>query len=154
MLSGAFVLSVCLWAGYFVSGYSYLLTLWFVMGIGYSVAQTPTGRLIRRSANPEDRTALFAAQFTFSHACWLITYPLAGWFSSHFGAMLTFIPMATISVGAITLAYFLWPTNDVGSLAHVHDNLAPDNTHQHIKDNEGAHTHEYIIDANHTRWPK
>lgn len=39
---------------------------------------TPTGRLLRRSAEAGDRPALFAAQFVLSHACWLLTYPLAG----------------------------------------------------------------------------
>ena len=56
-----------------------LLPLWFVIGVGSSLAQTPAGRLLRRSSHAEDRPALFAAQFALSHACWLVTYPLAGW---------------------------------------------------------------------------
>ena len=54
------------------------MLLWFVLGLGYSLTQTPTGRLLRRSAHPEDRPAIFAAQFALSHACWIVTYPLAG----------------------------------------------------------------------------
>lgn len=154
MIGGAAVLSVCLCLGYFLSGYPYLLALWFIMGIGYSIAQTPTGRLIKRSANPADRTALFAAQFTFSHACWLITYPLAGWFSSQFGVQLTFIPMAAISIAAIAMAYFLWPKTDTGHLVHTHSNLQADNEHGKLTDGHGEHIHEYIIDQNHQRWPK
>lgn len=154
MISGAVVLSFCLCMGYFLNGYPYLLALWFVMGIGYSIAQTPTGRLIKRSANPVDRTALFAAQFTFSHACWLITYPLAGWFSSHYGVKLTFVPMATLSIVAITMAYFLWPKNDTGSLAHTHDNLRTDDEHGKSTNAHGEHIHEFIIDKSHQRWPK
>lgn len=65
-------------AGLFVgfltaSRYAVLLPLWFTLGLGYSLAQTPSGRLLRRSAREEDRPALFAAQFALSHACWLIT---------------------------------------------------------------------------------
>lgn len=46
--------------------------------VGYSAMLTPSGRLLRRSAHPEDRPAIFAAQFALSHACWLVAYPLAG----------------------------------------------------------------------------
>ena len=56
-----------------------LLVVWALLGASYSAAQLPTGRLLRRSAHAEDRPSLFAAQFALSHACWLITYPLAGW---------------------------------------------------------------------------
>ena len=79
MLAGAGLLAVGTLAAAAVSSYPWLLPLWFVLGLGYSMAQTPSGRLLRRSAKPEDRPALFAAQFALSHACWLIAYPLAGW---------------------------------------------------------------------------
>ena len=49
-----------------------LLVTWALLGLGYSAVQTPTGRLLRRSAQPVDRPALFAAQFALSHACWLL----------------------------------------------------------------------------------
>ena len=55
-----------------------MLALWLVLGLGYSAAQTPFGRLLRRSAHAEERPAVFAAQFALSHTCWLICYPLAG----------------------------------------------------------------------------
>ena len=64
-----------------------LLTLiWAAVGFGYSATLTPSGRLLTRSAHPEDRPAVFAAQFTLSHACWLVFYPLAGWLMTRFGA--------------------------------------------------------------------
>ena len=34
-------------------GYGWLLPLWFLLGVGYSTAQTPSGRLLRRSAIPK-----------------------------------------------------------------------------------------------------
>ncbi|GLC61954.1 hypothetical protein PLESTB_001834000 [Pleodorina starrii] len=79
MIAGAAVLIVGTAAGIAVSSYGALLVLWLIMGFGYSVAQTPAGRLLRRSAHAEDRPAIFAAQFALSHACWLICYPLAGY---------------------------------------------------------------------------
>ncbi len=64
MLGGAALISVGLLLGIFAANrYAMLLPLWFVLGLGYSLAQTPSGRLLRRSAQTEDRPALFAAQF-------------------------------------------------------------------------------------------
>jgi predicted MFS family arabinose efflux permease len=55
-----------------------LLGCWLILGVAYAMSVTPGGRLLRRSAAPEDRPALFAAQFALSHVCWLIAYPLVG----------------------------------------------------------------------------
>src|SRR3546814_18373137 len=49
---------------------------WFILGIAYSMSVTPSGRLLRRLANADDRPALFAAQFALSPCAWLICYPL------------------------------------------------------------------------------
>ena len=78
MLTGAGVLAIGMLIGPLAGSLASLMPLWFVLGLGYSLTQTPTGRLLRRSAHAEDRPALFAAQFALSHACWLGTYPLAG----------------------------------------------------------------------------
>ncbi|ELP66950.1 transporter, major facilitator family protein, partial [Streptomyces turgidiscabies Car8] len=56
-----------------------LLAAWAAFGAACSTVLTPTGRLIRRAAPAEARTSAFAAQFSLSHSCWLLTYPLAGW---------------------------------------------------------------------------
>lgn len=74
MLAGGAILVAGLLIGAFVSSYSALVVLWVVLGAGYSLAQTPSGRILRRSSSAQDRPALFAAQFALSHACWLITY--------------------------------------------------------------------------------
>jgi hypothetical protein len=50
-----------------------------VPGLGYSVVEPRSGRLLRRSPLSEDRPAIFAAQFWLPHGCWPITYPMAGW---------------------------------------------------------------------------
>lgn len=78
MLGGAALLVAGLVAAVTISGFPALLGIWVLLGIGLSAVQTPAGRLIRRSAGSEERPALFAAQFSLSHLCWLITYPLAG----------------------------------------------------------------------------
>src|SRR5215207_8176971 len=107
MLPAAFLLGTVLlafsaatWSGSI--GWIALLVTWGLLGIGYSAVQTPTGRLLRRSAQAEDRPALFAAQFALSHACWLVTYPLAGWLGRAVG-----IPVTLAVLGLVTLLGFV-----------------------------------------------
>lgn len=50
----------------------WLLFFWAWLGVGFSTAQTPVGRLLTRSSHGEDRPPLFAAQFSLSHAGWLV----------------------------------------------------------------------------------
>jgi H+ antiporter protein len=101
MFSGATILVAGLFIGPLVPNFASLLPLWLAIGLGYSLTQTPSGRLLRRSAQPEDRPALFAAQFALSHACWLITYPLAGWLGATAGLGTTFIALGLIAIGAV-----------------------------------------------------
>ena len=63
MLAGASLIALGLFAGVAApSGYLLLLALWFVMGIGYSLAQTPSGRLLRRSAREATSSTSRAAR--------------------------------------------------------------------------------------------
>jgi Na+/melibiose symporter-like transporter len=61
------------------------LFTWFVTGVGLSLVQTPSGRIVNISATPSDRSSYFSAQFALSHLCWLITYPLVGQLVLYFG---------------------------------------------------------------------
>ena len=158
MLAGAALIAVCLLAGFVLATrYAVLLPLWFVMGLGYSLAQTPSGRLLRRSSGEADRPALFAAQFALSHACWLITYPLAGWLGATFGLATSFVALGTLATAAVLLSMRLWPSDDPVELSHRHDELVEG--HPHLAGKSGAadaareHSHAYVIDDEHQRWP-
>jgi hypothetical protein len=70
---------------------------------------TPGGRLLRRSADPGDLPAVFAADFSLSHACWLICYPLAGWLATQFGMATTLAVLSVLTLAATALAARLWP---------------------------------------------
>ena len=78
MLGAIAVMVVGLFVGSLVVGHASLTGLWFVLDLGYSTAHTPSNRLLRRSSSQEDRSALFAAQFALSHACWLLFQPPDG----------------------------------------------------------------------------
>ncbi len=157
MLAGAGILVVGLLLGATFASYELLLALWFAVGLGYSLAQTPSGRLLRRSSQPEDRPALFAAQFALSHACWLITYPVAGWLGAKAGLPVAFSALGVIGGLAVLFATRLWPHRDPDEIEHVHEGL--DASHPHVaetvRDGKGLrHSHAYVIDSHHPEWPR
>ncbi len=157
MLAGAAVLIAGLLTGSMITGFGLMLPLWFALGIGYSLTQTPAGRLLRRSAQPEDRPAVFAAQFALSHACWFITYPVAGWLGAQAGLPVTFVTLGLIAVAAVFVAVRLWPiSNDMDAIEHIHGTLG--DNHPHLADAQRVatgyrHAHPYVIDSHHPEWP-
>jgi len=127
-----------------------LLAGWLVMGIAYSASVTPSGRLLRRSANAEDRPALFAAQFALSHVCWLICYPLVGQLGARICMGAAFVGMAALSAIGVVAALRLWPAYDPDVIPHDHADLPADDPHheEHAQGN-----HPYVIDRRHPKWP-
>jgi predicted MFS family arabinose efflux permease len=152
MLAGTVPLMLGLAAGTTVASLELLLPLWFVIGLGYAAILTPAGRLLRRSARPEDRPALFAAQFALSHACWLITYPLAGWLGAAAGLPITFAVLCGVAMLGTLAAVLLWPSDDPEAFEHDHPGLPSD--HPHLAGATGRrHVHPVVIDAEHPVWP-
>lgn len=129
-----------------------LMALWAVIGFGFSLTQTPIGRIINRSARDSDRGAVFAAQFALSHACWLVTYPLAGWIGAGAGLTAAALVLAGIGAGGLIAVLRIWPARDVSDLPHDHADLPPD--HPHLAAHGPHHTHAFVIDDLHRRWPR
>ncbi|WP_439679217.1 MFS transporter [Embleya sp. MST-111070] len=129
-----------------------LLVAWAAIGAACSLVLTPAGRVIRRSAGAADLPAAFAAQFSLSHGCWLVTYPLAGWLAAGAG-----MPVAAMVLGGIALAGVVGaaacrPRRGGTELVHVHCDLPAD--HPHLADavpsaDGWRHRHAYVIDRHH-----
>lgn len=173
MLAGGGLLVIGLLAGLLQPDFTALLLAWFVLGLGSSLIQTPSGRLLRRSCQPADRLAFFSAQFALSHLCWLLTYPLAGWLGNIAGLSTTFAVLAALVLLATVFAAWLWPAGEPAVLAHTHE--AVEHAHLHVHDDHHQHTHEgwegpephshphrhkpvrhahpFIIDQHHPHWP-
>ena len=134
--------------GALVSGV--LLGGWLVMGVAYSASVTPSGRLLKRSANAEDRPTLFAAQFALSHVCWLLCYPLVGQLGARFGMTAAFGAMAALAAIGTVAALWLWPSNDPDVVAHEHGDLDADDPHRRV---HAQGDHSYVIDRRHPKWP-
>lgn len=129
-----------------------LIALWVVIGFGFSLTQTPIGRIINRSAHEADRGAVFAAQFALSHACWLVTYPLAGWIGASAGLSAAALVLAAIGAAGVVAVLRLWPAEDQPVLPHDHPDLPPD--HPHLAEHGPHHAHAVVIDDLHRRWPR
>lgn len=130
------------------------LAIWALIGAAYSAVLTPSGRLLRISAHAQDRPAIFAAQFALSHACWLVTYPLAGWVGQAVGLPMTLVTLGGVGALGLVLAIWLWPNAADRVIEHSHPELPPE--HPHMKAYRGRghrHAHEFVIDDEHRAWP-
>ncbi len=173
MLAGGGLMALGLTLGLGRPDFLALLPVWFVLGFGSSMVQTPAGRLLRASCHPADRSAVFSAQFALSHLCWLLTYPLAGWLSATVGLTAAFAVLAGVAAVATLAAVAVWPAETVEELEHVQEEI--DHGHPHVHDQHHRHDHEgwegpephshphrhapvrhrhrFVIDAHHRRWP-
>ena len=135
-----------------VAGLASLIALWALIGFGFCLTQTPIGRIINRSAREADRGAVFAAQFALSHACWLVTYPLAGWVGAGGGLSVAALLLAGIGALGLVAVLRIWRAEDESVLSHDHPDLPPD--HPHLSQHGSHHSHAFVIDDLHRRWPK
>ncbi|MHA7295125.1 MFS transporter [Arthrobacter sp. HLT1-21] len=96
-----------------------LLVLWTVLGAGTSMINTPSARLLRRAATDNTRAYLFTAQFSLSHACFILTYPIAGWVGAAAGQPAAAVVLAVLATLGTLAALRLWPRDQHPSLDEV-----------------------------------
>lgn len=143
------------WLAQGLPGWSAFLAAWAVSGLLYSTILTPSGRLLGRSAHAEDRPAVFAAQFALSHACWLVTYPVAGWAGEALGLPAAMLALGGLALAGLAASVALWPRGDPRELVHEHPDLEAG--HRHLREHAGGgrrHRHVFVIDENHPHWPR
>ncbi|MFW0772286.1 MFS transporter [Arthrobacter sp. Rue61a] len=106
VLAGATVLTMLGAGG---SGWWLLLGLWFLLGAGNSTILTPSSRLLRDASTEETRPYVFTAQFSLSHACYILTYPLAGWIGAAAGLGWAALALTIIAMIGSAGAFLSWP---------------------------------------------
>jgi MFS family permease len=173
MLTGGVLLMVGLLAGMIGPAMPGVVAIWVLLGLGSSLIQTPAGRLLVRSSQPGDRPAFYAAHFALSHACWLITYPLAGWVGAGVSLTVAFAILAGVALLSLLAALAFWRAESRTPLLHRHDAVCHEHLHEHDEhhqhEHEGhegdephshphqheaiEHRHEFIIDLHHPVWP-
>ncbi|UUV28677.1 MFS transporter [Amycolatopsis roodepoortensis] len=132
------------------------LALWALIGTGTGLILTPVGRVLRRSSHAGDRPAVFAAQFSLSHACWLLAYPIAGWLATAAGFTATWTVLAVLGLAGLVVAVRMWPRREAEVVEHTHHGPG-DDAHLadavEVADGVWRHSHELVIDKEHPRWP-
>jgi MFS family permease len=174
MLLGAVIMAAGL--GLISTGpsFSSVWPIWFLIGLGWSLVQTPAGRVVNRSSSPADRSSYFSAQFALSHACWLIFYPVAGQFGIRFGVETTALLLGASILVFTAVAATVWPKHDEAVLFHAHAEKFHEHKHthdlHHDHNHEGwegpephshphrhqpvHHAHPFVIDDHHAVWPQ
>ena len=85
-----------------------LITLWAILGAATSLILTPSARLLRRASDQVSRPAVFAAQFSLSHACFMLTYPIAGVLGAMLGLPQSALILSALGVLGAFGAFALW----------------------------------------------
>ncbi len=173
MLAGGMLMGFGLLAIYSRPVFAWILPIWCLIGMGWSLVQTPAGRVVNRSSSAADRPAYFSAQFALSHGCWLLAYPIAGQLGARIG-----IETAALILGGAVLLFTIiaaraWPSADAVVLEHTHETESHQHEHVHDEhhrhDHDGTearephshshghesvrHSHPFVIDDHHAHWP-
>lgn len=106
VLAGAAVLTML---GVGDAGWWLLLGLWFLLGAANSTILTPSSRLLHDASTEETRPYVFTAQFSLSHACYILTYPLAGWIGAAAGLGWAALALTIIAMIGSAGAFLSWP---------------------------------------------
>ena len=85
-----------------------LIVIWLLLGAATSLILTPSARLLRRGSDQTNRPAVFTAQFSLSHACFILTYPVAGALGALLGLPLTSLVLAGVALLAAVIARLAW----------------------------------------------
>ena len=106
-----------------------LMLLWAGLRVASSLVLTPGGLVLARSAESGDRPAVFAAQFSLSHAGWLLAYPLAGWLGGAAGLAPALPLLGAAAALVALLGLRIWPGDDPLVRPHSHPDLPRDHPH-------------------------
>ena len=98
------------------AGWWPLLGLWFVLGAATSAIITPSSRLLRAASSEGTLPYVFTAQFSLSHACYLLSYPVAGWVGAAAGLGWAAVSLTILAILGSAGAFLSWPrTADSGA---------------------------------------
>ena len=174
--TGVFILSIAMFLMSYEPVYVISLLVWFITGIGLSLSQIPSGKIVNMSSNPSDRTAYFTAQFSLSHLSWFFGYLLAGELAFTYGFSFTASLLSMIVLLCLLFSLLFWRDESSSQgMLHSHEKVLHAHTHSHddehhnhshndvIDQSEHTHDHEhkavthehrFFIDLHHQSWPK
>ncbi|MBP1134392.1 MFS family permease [Arthrobacter sp. PvP023] len=91
------------------TGWWPLLALWLLLGAATSAVITPSSRLLREASTASTLPYVFTAQFSLSHACYILSYPLAGWIGAAAGLGWAAVALTILAILGSAGAFLFWP---------------------------------------------
>ena len=91
-----------------IPGWATLIPIWLLLGAATSLINTPSARLLRTYSDEDNRSVVFTAQFSLSHGCFMITYPVAGILGATLGQPQAVALLAIASAAATIAAARVW----------------------------------------------
>lgn len=101
------------------TGWWLLLGLWFLLGAATSAILTPSSRLLRAASSEGTLPYVFTAQFSLSHACYLLSYPVAGWIGAAAGLGWAAAALTILAILGSAGAFLSWPRKTVSGTGPV-----------------------------------
>jgi hypothetical protein len=70
--------------------------------------------MLREASTEQTRPYVFTAQFSLSHACYILSYPLAGWLGAAAGLGWAAGALTILAILGSAGAFLSWPRHDGG----------------------------------------
>lgn len=107
MQFGAIAITLTLLLASFLHSWWMLFVAWFLFGIGTIAIEGLLSVVVNRFADENTRTALFAANFSLTHACWLIAYALVALLGVSGHLLIYFLSLFVLAVVLFGVAMFI-----------------------------------------------
>jgi len=107
LLLGGCVLTAVLLPGVLAPPLWLFSLLWFGNGAGQALIAIPSSTLLAEHTTTAQRGRAYAAHFAITHACWLITYPAAGWAGAQWGPAQSFSVFGIACMMVTLIAFFM-----------------------------------------------
>lgn len=107
MLLGALVIIVTYFLASFTQQWWHLLIVWFFLGIGTMAIEGLLSVVVNNYATIETRAALFAANFSLTHACWLLGYLLVALLGHSRDLLFYFMVLLLLSIVLLFVAGYI-----------------------------------------------
>lgn len=117
LIAGGFGLGMVLLPGVLVPPLLLFFLLWVGNGAGQALIAIPSSTLLAEHTTTAQRGRAYAAHFALTHACWLLTYPAAGWAGTQWGAPFAFTVFGVVCIAISVVAIAVGKGS---SMPHTH----------------------------------
>lgn len=107
LLTGGTLLGISLLPGMLQPSLLFFGLLWILNGVGQALVAIPSATLLAEHTSEEERGRAYAAHFAWTHAFWLVSYPMIGYGVAQSGTPLVFTVAGLLCLGITLVALTL-----------------------------------------------